>query len=172
MATTDRAFTFATADGPLADLLRTRLAPLVIPGVMGLEPAREFLFRTVGQLALNYRGGPLSAGQAGRVHGGDRMPWVADDSEGNFQSLRDIAWHVHVYGSASAELAGWCADRGVGLSVFDWRQEQEAAGLAKGAAYLIRPDTYVALADPTGSPTTLERYSAEHGVTVGALPVN
>lgn len=32
VATTDRVFSFATADGPIANLLRTRLAPLLIPG--------------------------------------------------------------------------------------------------------------------------------------------
>ena len=75
MATTDKVFTFATADGRVADVVRTRIAPVVMPRLIGFEFAREFLFRTVSQIMLNYREGPLSAGTAGQVHGGDRLPW-------------------------------------------------------------------------------------------------
>jgi hypothetical protein len=39
-----------------------------------------------------------------------------------------------------------CADHDVPLHVFDWRWEHHAAGLARDALYLLRPDTYVALA--------------------------
>ncbi len=167
VATTDRAFSFATAEGPVADLMRTRLAPLLIPAITGFEGAREFLFRTVAQITLNYRGGPLSAGTAGHVHGGDRLPWVSAGGQDNFASLSAMTWQVHVYGSAKAELADWCAARGVPLHVFDWRPEHEAAGLARDALYLLRPDSYVALAGPTGSAGVLERYAAERPATIG-----
>ena len=75
-----------------------------------------------------------------------------------------MTWQVHVYGSASAELATWCAGHDVPLHVFDWRSEHEAAGLARDAIYLLRPDTYVALADASGAPATLDRYCADHGI--------
>src|ERR1700732_2350918 len=74
VATTDRVFSFATAPGPIAALMRTRLAPVLIPKLMRLEMAREYLFRTVSQITLNYRGGPLSRGAAGPVQGGDGLP--------------------------------------------------------------------------------------------------
>jgi 2-polyprenyl-6-methoxyphenol hydroxylase-like FAD-dependent oxidoreductase len=159
VATTDRAFSFATAEGPIADLMRTRVAPLLIPAVAGFEAAREYLFRTVAQLTLNYRGGPLSAGTAGRIQGGDRLPWASVDGQDNFASLAALTWQVHVYGTATQELADWCAARGLPLHVFDWRPAHEAAGLAPNALYLLRPDSYVALADPSGSPGALERYA-------------
>jgi len=76
VATTDRVFSFVTADGRLADIIRTRIAPVVLPAAMAFEAAREYLFRTVSQITLNYRGGPLSVGAAGHIHGGDRLPWV------------------------------------------------------------------------------------------------
>jgi hypothetical protein len=37
------------------------------------------------------------------------------------------------------------------------------AGIAQNALYLLRPDSYVALADPSGSPGGLEQYRAAHG---------
>ena len=76
VATTDRVFSFVTADGRLAEIIRTRIAPVLLPAVTAFDVAREFLFRTVSQITLNYRGGPLSGGAAGHVHGGDRLPWV------------------------------------------------------------------------------------------------
>ena len=169
VATTDRAFSFVTAEGPIADLLRTRVAPLVVPRVVAIDAVREYLFRTVGQITLNYRGGPLSAGVAGKVHGGDRLPWAGSENGDNFEALSAVGWQAHVYGAASGDLSRWCAAGGLPLSVFPWRDAHETAGLARDAVYLLRPDTYVALADPSGSPAALGRYFAERNLTPGPL---
>jgi 2-polyprenyl-6-methoxyphenol hydroxylase-like FAD-dependent oxidoreductase len=169
VATTDRAFSFATADGPLADVVRTRLAPLVVPRVMSIDLVREYLFRTVGQITLNYRHCPLSAGAAGKVQGGDRVPWVSADGGDNFEGLTLASWQTQVYGEATLELSAWCAARAMPLTVFPWRGEYEAAGLARDAAYLLRPDTYVAVAEPSGSPDAFDRYAAERGLTLGPV---
>jgi hypothetical protein len=75
-----------------------------------------------------------------------------------------MTWQVHVYGTAGAELDGWCAAHDVPLRVFDWRPEHHAAGLARDAVYLLRPDTYVALAEASGSPGALDRYFADRGI--------
>jgi 2-polyprenyl-6-methoxyphenol hydroxylase-like FAD-dependent oxidoreductase len=65
VATTDRVFSFVTAEGRIADIVRTRIAPVLIPWIARFETACEYLFRTVSQISLNYRGGPLSQGAAG-----------------------------------------------------------------------------------------------------------
>src|SRR5438045_1524725 len=83
VATTDRVFSFATAEGRIADILRTRVAPVLFPRVFSFDVVREFIFQTVSQITLNYRGCPLSAGSAGHVHGGDRLPWVSVDGGDN-----------------------------------------------------------------------------------------
>jgi 2-polyprenyl-6-methoxyphenol hydroxylase-like FAD-dependent oxidoreductase len=164
VATTDRVFSFVTAEGRIADIIRTRVAPVLIPTAMAFEAAREYLFRTVSQITLNYRDGPLSVGTGGHVHGGDRLPWVAIHGKDNFEPLQAMTWQVHVYGSASAQLADWCACHDMPLHVFDWQPEHEAAGLARNALYLLRPDTYVALADPSAAPEALERYFSDHEI--------
>ena len=164
VATTDRVFSFATSEGRIADILRTRVAPLLIPRVLAFQSVREFMFRTVSQITLNYRQSPLSHGTAGHVHGGDRLPWAPVDGADNFATLATMDWQVHVYGSASAELAAWCAAKKVPLHIFDWRSAHEVAGLARGALYLLRPDTYVALADGAGAANALDRYFAERGI--------
>jgi 2-polyprenyl-6-methoxyphenol hydroxylase-like FAD-dependent oxidoreductase len=167
VATTDRVFSFVSAEGRIADVVRTRLAPLIFPKIVALGPVREYIFRTVSQITLNYRGTPLSAGSAGHVHGGDRLPWAPIEGMDNFAALSAMTWQVHVYGTARAELVAWCAERGVPLHVFDWRPKHGAAGLARDALYLLRPDTYVALADVSGVPKALDRYCAARGLQLG-----
>jgi 2-polyprenyl-6-methoxyphenol hydroxylase-like FAD-dependent oxidoreductase len=164
VATTDKVFTFATADGRLADVIRTRIAPVVMPRLIGFEFAREFLFRTVSQIMLNYREGPLSEGAAGHVHGGDRLPWAPAPAADNFTPLSNPVWQIHVYGAAGPELAAWCDRHHIPLHRYDWSPEHEKAGLARDALYLIRPDTYVALAEATGSARAVERYLKERGL--------
>ena len=168
VATTDRAFSLATADGWLADILRTRIVPFLMPKLTAFEAVREYMFRTVSQITLNYRGGPLSKGAAGHVHGGDRLPWVPIDGSDNFEPLAAMTWQVHVYGSPMPELRKWCSEHNIPLHIFDWRSDYERAGLARNALYLLRPDTYVALADATGAPAALARYFIEHQLRLGA----
>jgi hypothetical protein len=131
------------------------------------DAVREFMFRTVSQITLNYRHGPLSRGEGGHVHGGDRLPWVRIDGVDNFATLAAIDWQVHVYGSANPALAAWCAAHNVPLHVFGWRPESELAGLARDALYLLRPDTYVALADGAGDADALARYFTDLGIEPG-----
>jgi 2-polyprenyl-6-methoxyphenol hydroxylase-like FAD-dependent oxidoreductase len=170
VATTDRVFSFATADGWIADIMRTRVAPLLVPMAAAFGPVREFMFRTVSQIMLSYRGGPLSRGAAGHVHGGDRLPWVRIDDADNFATLAAMDWQVHVYGTANTELTAWCATHDVPLHIFGWRSEYEMAGLARDALYLLRPDSYVALADGSGAADVLARYFEDHGIRPAARP--
>jgi 2-polyprenyl-6-methoxyphenol hydroxylase-like FAD-dependent oxidoreductase len=168
VATTDRVFTFATAEGPVADIVRTRVAPVLFPFAVNFKAVREFLFRTVSQVMLNYRGSPLSRGVAGDVQGGDRLPWVAVDGTDNFKPLAGMEWQVHVYGSADNELSAWCKAHNLPLHVFAWREEHQAAGLSRDALYLLRPDTYVALADPRCVVQALDRYFTDQQIRLGA----
>jgi 2-polyprenyl-6-methoxyphenol hydroxylase-like FAD-dependent oxidoreductase len=177
VATTDRVFSFATAEGAFANMLRTRIAPLVLGSVLRIEAFREFVFRTVSQITLNYRESPLSAGHAGQVHGGDRLPWVpaassdpspSSDGDGvdNFAPLSEITWQVHVYGSATAELRNWCRAQQVPLHFFGWHDAHDKAGLTRDAAYLLRPDTYVAVVATTDLVSHLQSYVEQQRINL------
>ncbi len=169
VATTDRVFSLATAPGRIAKFLRTRLMPAAMPALARIEAFREYGFRAVSQIAIGYRGGPLSRGTAGHVHGGDRLPWVSAGGRDNFESLEAMTWQVHVYGKGSADLKAWCVHHDVPLHVFAWRPEHHAAGLTRNALYLIRPDSYVALADTRGLPSTIDSYFTDCGIRPAAL---
>jgi len=160
VATTDRAFTLVTSRGRLARVVRVHVVPRVLPVLFRSRLVRRFLFRTVSQTRVRYRESTLSAGRAGGVHGGDRLPWVGD----NFGPLSSLAWQTHVYGEPSGGVRKACASRGLALHVFPWHRPMRRAGLARDALYLVRPDGYVALADRDASADALERYLDRHGI--------
>ena len=126
---------------------------------------RRLLFRTVSQFAVNYRHSSLSEGCAGRIHGGDRLPWVRRESDDNFAPLASLDWQVHVYGRAAPDLQALCTERRLPLHVFPWRQEFTGGGLLRNAVYLVRPDGYVALAEPGGSPRAVDAYLSARTLT-------
>jgi 2-polyprenyl-6-methoxyphenol hydroxylase-like FAD-dependent oxidoreductase len=167
VATTDRGFTAVTSDSVWARFLRLEVVPRLAPLLFRLRTVRRLLFRTVSQILVNYRGGALSEGKAGSVQGGDRLPWVKPEPASptdNFTPLASLDWQLHVYGSASPEFLRTCAASGLPVHVFVWGKGAAAAGLAKNAAYVVRPDGYVALADGAASPSVLARYIHAHGL--------
>ena len=165
VATTDRAFTLVTSPGRVARVVRVSVVPRLLPALFRSTAVRRFMFRTVSQIAINYRHSPLSQGVAGRIHGGDRLPWVpfdgvSHDGTDNFAPLRSLNWQVHVYGPCHPGLTEFCQRCKVDLRVFPWTPAAARAGLHQGALYLVRPDGYTALVDPDASPATLEHYLA------------
>jgi len=162
VATTDRAFTVVSKRGGIARWVRTWLVPVIMPALFRLAAVRRFLFRTVSQTAIRYRDSPLSAGAAGAVRGGDRLPWVETvPGDDNFAPLASRCWQVHVYGTLSNRLAATCAELGLPLHRFPWRPGMRRAGLRRTALYLLRPDGYLGLVDAHADPETLRRYFAE-----------
>jgi hypothetical protein len=161
VATTDKAFTGVTSPKALARLIRMKIVPSVISPLLNVTALRQELFRTVSQTAVNYRGSSLSEGQAGTVHGGDRLPWTGD----NFESLSSLDWQAHVYGEAAPEVKAACDERKLALHVFPWRPEMRDTGLHRNAVYLIRPDGYIGLVDPAGKAAAIRSYLDRRGLT-------
>ncbi|HEV8548588.1 MAG TPA: FAD-dependent oxidoreductase [Polyangiaceae bacterium] len=164
VATTDRAFKFVTQSGGLMARLRVNVAPPVVSAAFSTRAVRRLLFRTVSQMTIEYRESPLSEGRAGRVHAGDRLAWVgpAGTEHDNFAPLASLAWQVHVYGRAEPEFAAFCARQSLPLRVFSWSPEGAHAGFAENATYLVRPDGYVAFAEPSQSTEKLAQYLSAH----------
>jgi hypothetical protein len=155
---TDRGFSLMTSGGTLANFIRVYMLPYAAHMAFELSAARQAMFKLISQTELAYHDSPLSEGKAGKVQGGDRLPWVRIGDKDNFEPLDQIGWQVHVYGEARPELMAWCLHRGVTLRDYPWDPAYEKAGLARDAAYLLRPDTWVALADPEGRVEALEAY--------------
>jgi 2-polyprenyl-6-methoxyphenol hydroxylase-like FAD-dependent oxidoreductase len=159
VATTDRLFTLVTKQGVVARWVRTRLVPRIAPSLFRLAPVRRWLFRTVSQIGIQYRPSPLSVGVAGAVRGGDRLPWVeTGEGKSNFTPLASLRWQVHVYGEPRGGVAEACLELRLPLHSFTWQPEMRRAGLLQAALYLVRPDGYIALADPHADTERLRSY--------------
>jgi 2-polyprenyl-6-methoxyphenol hydroxylase-like FAD-dependent oxidoreductase len=166
VATTDKAFTQVTSSGAMARMIRLRIAPLVVPLLFTFKATRRLMFRRVSQTAINYQGSSLSVGWTETLQGGDRLPWVqhADGERDNFAPLASLDWHVHIYGEASKEMRVLCETRKLPLHVFPWRAEMRHKGLWRNAAFLVRPDGYVGLADAVASTAAVASYLDARGI--------
>jgi 2-polyprenyl-6-methoxyphenol hydroxylase-like FAD-dependent oxidoreductase len=168
VATTDRAFTAVIDPGALARFIRTKVVPALAPMVMRVPMVRRAAFRTVSQTAVNYRRSTLSVGAAGKVHGGDRLPWVKvgaqNSSEFNFAALRSLDWQIHIYGGAPAGIQALADRRNIPLHVFAWQSAMKQAGFERDAVYLVRPDGYVALAAAASGAAAIDGYLNERNI--------
>jgi len=160
VATTDQAFTSVTSSGAMARLIRLHIVPLLLPLFFSFKAARRLMFRRVSQTSIHYEGSSLSVGWTETVEGGDRLPWVqhANGEKDNFVPLASLDWQVHIYGEATKEMRAVCESRRLPLHVFSWRAEMRRTGLWRNAAYLIRPDGYVGLADAVASTAAVTSY--------------
>jgi 2-polyprenyl-6-methoxyphenol hydroxylase-like FAD-dependent oxidoreductase len=170
VGTTDRAFTGLIREGAAGELVRRVLAPLVLGIGSRTEAGRHAFFRTVSQTRIHYHDSALSEGEAGDVHGGDRLPWTGARGADNFAPLRSLDWQVHVYGEPGAGVAEAAAALGVPVRTFVWDDGARDAGLERGAVYLVRPDGYVALAATQDAPARLSAYARRIGLRPGEAP--
>lgn len=142
--------------------MRLRIVPFLVSVFFAFRAVRRFMFRTVSQTAVNYRGSSLSDGRGGTVHGGDRLPWVEAEQGSigadNFAPLTSLDWQIHVYGDAAPEIRTLCDTRKLPLHIFPWRTAMDRAGLRRNAVYLVRPDGYVALASLAADVAALASY--------------
>jgi 2-polyprenyl-6-methoxyphenol hydroxylase-like FAD-dependent oxidoreductase len=157
VASTDRAFTLTTSRSAFGRFWRTEFLPGAIPKVFSLATARRFAFRVVSQTRITYRGSRLSFGYAG-VAGGDRLPWVPSETGGNFAPLASFRWQLHIYGEPKAALVATAQAQGIEMHTFAWNMQARNVGLRRDAAYLIRPDGHIGLAEPNQNPERLRRY--------------
>jgi 2-polyprenyl-6-methoxyphenol hydroxylase-like FAD-dependent oxidoreductase len=145
---TDRAFQGLVGRNLGSELARS-VFPHVAPWFFGFAAVRKGAFRLISQTRINYHDSALSVGSAGDVLGGDRLPWVA--SVDNFAPLSSLDWQIHVYGQTEVDLSGM----GITVHGFAWNDDAEASGLMQDALYLVRPDGYVAVAQPEANPAEL-----------------
>ena len=169
VATTDRAFEFVSARGRIATRVRVTVAPLVLPMLFRFSAMRRFMFRLLSQTAINYRASALSSGRAGRIHGGDRLPWVpaactgADD---NYAPLTSRQWQLHVYGVATEATREIAQRIGLTLHVLPWVPAAARARFEENTAYVVRPDGYVGMIVPQSRAADIEDYIVSHGLRI------
>ena len=168
VATTDRLFQLIARDGGLAGTVRTRLVPPLLGALLPRRAVRRFMFRTVSQIEITYREGALASGRTGKLQAGDRMPFVpvaaGADAPDNMQPLPAPGWHLQLHGQLPDALRAAAAAEALPVRLHSWTPAAQIAGLARDAAYLVRPDGYIAWCDPRPAAEGLTKYLRTHGM--------
>ena len=168
VATTDRAFTPLIAGGISGEVIRRIIAPLIFSAATRFAPTRHAIFRLISQARIHYPDSPLSQGSAGHVNGGDRLPWLGPGEQDNFAPLRSLDWQLHVYGDIEGDLASAARQIGLPTHSFIWSDQVHGAGFERDAAYLVRPDGYVAAALGDQSAPALTSFIDRFGIRFSA----
>lgn len=162
ISSTDTAFQGLAGTGWGNQFLRSMLIPNLMPILTRFSGVRHKIFKTISQIRINYHDSPLSLGEAGRLRGGDRLPWVPTLNGDNFESLATLKWQAHVYGTISPRFADNARELGLPVNQFPWSELIEQAGLAKDAVYLLRPDGHIAMISPHQNPQVLVDFVAKY----------
>ncbi|MGH8775013.1 MAG: FAD-dependent monooxygenase [Jiangellaceae bacterium] len=190
---TDRAFTIATSPNPVVRLARAELAPRLVPLALRFSRGRGYGFRTVSQLAIRYRGSPLSAEGSNPPRrgprAGDRLPDAPVRRNGEpgtvHRALAAPCFHLLLCGPSQAwrtpavtelteRIMGVVAvqrlsrDPSPGALHDDTGEALSRLGLTGSheAHYLIRPDGHIAFragSDLAGLRAYLDRWLAGAG---------
>ena len=162
ISSTDTAFQGLAGTGWGNRFLRSMLIPNLMPILTRFSAVRHQIFKTISQIRIHYHDSPLSFGEAGKLRGGDRLPWVPMLSGDNFESLATLKWQAHVYGTISQRFADTAKELGLPVNQFPWSELTEQAGLAKDAVYLLRPDGHIAMISPLQNPQGLVDFVAKY----------
>ncbi|GAA2253767.1 FAD-dependent monooxygenase [Streptomyces indiaensis] len=158
---TDRAFTAGTSSHPALRLARTHLAPLGAPLLLRATGARARLFRTVSELGIHYRRGPLSVTGPHRPHrgprAGDRLP---DTPAGLQRGVAGPGYHLLLTGPGRRQPEDM--PPGVRRDLLSVRHIGPRSPWPGITHALVRPDGYVGYlgrgADLAGLRAYLDRW--------------
>jgi 2-polyprenyl-6-methoxyphenol hydroxylase-like FAD-dependent oxidoreductase len=164
----DRAFSIGTSSNPLVRLLRAGVAPRLAPLALRSRSGRALAFRTISQLAIHYRGSPLS--EEGRPvlrrgpKAGDRLPDARIERDGKPIRLQEALcgpeWHLLLCGAPErwpdGPLVALCdrfldqlkvhklaTSAAAGVLHDPTREALDRLGVGQAAHYLVRPDGYI-----------------------------
>ena len=170
--TTDRAFSVVVSDRWTSRLLRTRVLAKIAATVMRFDATRELAFRTVSQIGIHYRAGPLSETDGAlprrSPRPGDRFPWLrlrfaaGAPAEDLFAKLDDTRFNLLLVGQPAPGAVPFALRDILQIHEIpagrDNERELRRAGIQSPAYFLLRPDGHIGLAGVEAASRRIERY--------------
>ncbi len=147
LKTTDRAFSFVSGTSWLAQLVRTFIAPWLVPTLARISPLRRKALFRITQLGIHYRPSALSGPDPDRRHfteallPGDRMPDIPIGDSWLRPRLDPIRPTILAVGMDAAQWSDRCK---VIHLLHPTDQSRSLLGLKGPAWLLIRPDGHLA----------------------------
>jgi hypothetical protein len=149
-------------EGWRSKFLRNWMLPLLAPLLSHFDTFRKSLFQTLSQTRIKYRDSSISEGQVGELHGGDRMPWTGD----NFGHPWTLSWHLQIFGDANPDFEREAGRLGLPFLKLPISSLGKSNGVKERAAYLIRPDSHIALAIEHQDSSVLLAFLQRNGLTL------
>ncbi|TWT25810.1 FAD-dependent monooxygenase [Planomicrobium sp. CPCC 101110] len=165
ISTTDRAFNSVVGKGVETKLFKNAIIPYMLPRLITFSRLRKKLYKKVSQTEVKYRDSVLSEGKVGKIHGGDRLPWVAIGNSDNHEPLKSMDWQFHVYGQDILELREIAESIAIPLYVFQWKKEMDEVGIKENSIMLIRPDGHIALTIRAQELEKVQKYLDEFNIS-------
>jgi 2-polyprenyl-6-methoxyphenol hydroxylase-like FAD-dependent oxidoreductase len=157
--TVDRLFSIVVAENRLERNFRLYIAPKVIHFLVKHKKTSNFLFRTISQIGINYRHGPLAKdASSGKFpkdspQPGDRLPYVLYEGNKNIQDLiTPQIMHLLVFSDKEKDVqiiheAMKPYSEMIKITTLPFSDETKELykrfGTKQGF-YLVRPDMYIA----------------------------
>src|SRR5699024_7399646 len=129
--TTDEAFKGMIADNAVSDGVRNQIMPSMAPALTRFNAVRRMMFRLVSQIHINYEDSMLARGSAGKLKGGDRLPWVKYGDSDNYAPLQGAEFHYQLYGQTSVYMRRFMQKSSFALHEFNWTAAGKKAGISK-----------------------------------------
>lgn len=177
VATTDRAFNIVISQNPIVKFFRMHVAPKGIKFMVSHKKTGEFAFRTVSQIAISYRHGPLAQHASfgkfpeNAPQPGDRLPYILYENNKNIQDLiTPRTMHLLVLSGLEEKIDA--IDEAIKpyesiMKVTNLPLSKNTEALykefgIKHGFYLIRPDMYIACRSNNFDMKNLETYLSRY----------
>lgn len=149
LKTTDRAFDFIAGEHWYTQFLRNHIFPGLASFITQFSAAKEFIFPTLSQIAINYRGSSLSQHPGERefcVKVGDRLPYFLVNGVSIYDRLLAPKFHLIIF--SNTESLDFQFDR-THADLIDTialpldREIVDIFGTDRAFMVLLRPDGYI-----------------------------
>ncbi len=156
---TDRAFSMIVSKNPITRFLRLNVFPSVFKTVSTQDRIREFAFKRVSQIGINYRDSSINRdykidGFSNKApQAGDRFPYLETSASNSFKWLSGTAFKALYFFTERKEdtivrLKNYfdLSDLEIELLQFDKKRYEEyfeGLGIQEEAFFIVRPDMYI-----------------------------
>jgi 2-polyprenyl-6-methoxyphenol hydroxylase-like FAD-dependent oxidoreductase len=164
--TTDTAFKLLAGRSAIGSAFRAYVLPGFFAALSRTTAFRKFAFRTVSQIRISYRKSQLSEGSLGKLHAGDRLPWVHSVQGDNYDALKSLDWQIHIYGAVKSALGLNLRRFDIPTYQFEWNKLAEQRGLSRDALYVVRPDGHIGFISVDQDTRRVENYF----IRIGHVP--
>ena len=176
--TTDTAFETIASPNPLIRFFRLNFFPHALKFATSFAATRKFAFKTVSQIAVNYRQGSLSRNNknqsfsAKTPKAGDRFPYYQVNGKSVFEWFQNTYFHaLYFYTSenpaATQQLTNYFKLAKIHVLLHPLPKDTystlfEDLGIHEKALLIIRPDMYIGYRSSVVDLVDLEIYFEQH----------